>query len=1163
MNEHLKPGMVVPNAIIQSILLRAIKLFLLLLFLSTHVFASAVAAQSVNVKLTLKNPTVGNVIDKLHQQTGYEFSYDAEILSEKLANVSVDVKNERIETILTHIFEKSNISFRVLNNRVFLKNNKVVENTVQAEPRTAQQQGRTVTGTIIDVNGEPVIGATVVVQDDPGRGTVTDIDGNYSLTNVPENATLVISYVGMRTQNIPLAGRSSVNITLAEDTELLEEVVVVGYGTLKKANLTGATTSVNMEDVLGDRPVVNTATALRGTVPGLQITSGTGEPGAASAISIRGATASINGGVPLVLVDNVEMDINMLDPNDIESVTILKDAASAAIYGARAAFGVILITTKKGLNEDRFRVDYSNNFAFSSPRNLPEKASPLQTVSLFKDVGLTNWNNNNIDNWIGLLKEYEANPSAYPNGFATDNGVVYNLREYNSINDMMSSYGFQHTHNLSATGGSQKSSYRMSVGYVNEDGVLTNNKDSYNRYNISGYLTSSAITWLRPELDIKYTSSSRKLPETNATYGIWGSAIAFHSYYPIGTTMVNNDEYHYNSPSYMIEKSYPTTTDIDNIRLAGKITLIPIKNMNIIGEYTINKQFSDKTQFDPIFTYMRAQDNIIENSTTPANSKFYHTNEKSAYNALNIYGDYSYKVQEHAFKFMTGFNQEKYSWQQFYETRAEMINQDLPSISGGVGEVFADDAYSEYSIRSGFYRVNYDFAGKYLLETNGRYDGSSKFPKVSRFGFFPSFSAGWRMSEESFMNWSREYINSLKFRASWGNIGNQNINPYIFVPGMEPYVTSWLVDNKRVYSLKTPSLVSSSFTWEKVETIDFGLDLTMFNNRLNSVFDWYQRDTKGMLADGAELPSVLGTGAPKENVADLRTHGWELAIQWRDRIGQINYNLGFNLYDSKTKITKFDNEAGLLPAYDSSGQLTQYYVGMDVNEQWGYTTDRYYTENDFNTDGTLKDGIARVEGFTPNVGDILYVDYNNDGVINSGSSTLDNPGDQRIIGNRARRYQYGITGGADWKGFALSFILQGVGKRDIWYSNELFWPWYDEFSTLMSSQLDYWTPGNTNAYFPRVYERARGNTSANRQTQTKYKLNGAYLSVKNITLSYTFPKSAIEKYRLNTLSIFTSVEDLYNFNHLPRGMDAEAEVKARGWTYPFLTKWSMGLRIGL
>lgn len=1128
---------------------------LILLYFIFFMITGTIHIQAQNrVSLSLNNVTLEQAISTIENQTDYRFLFNKNLVN-ATQKVSVSVNGQTIEAALAQILMGTGIGYIVNDRQIVLHPLKITQNLSQ---KTEENR---ISGRIVDANGEPIIGATIMVKG-TGRGNVTDYDGNFIISAEPD-AELEISYVGFKTQTVSVAGKNTIVIVLREDTQTLEELVVVGYGTLKKANLTGATTSINMNDVLGNRPVVNASTALRGTVPGLQIVNGTGEPGAENVMSIRGATASINGGSPLVLVNNVEMDINMLDPNDIESVTVLKDAASSAIYGARAAFGVILITTKKGLTDDRFQVDYFNNFAFSTPRNLPQKATPLQTITMFKDAGLTNWNNNNIDKWIELLNEYNTNPQAQPNGSTTIDGVIYNLREYNSIKDMMSSSGFQQTHNVSATGGNAKSSYRMSLGYVSEDGILITDKDSYNRYNISGYINSHAISWFRPELDIKYTSSERKLPDTNAPYGIWGSAIAFHSYYPIGSTMADNEEYFYNSPSYLIQKAYPTTTGLDNIRLAGKITIIPMKNLNIIGEYTINKQFSDKTQFNPIFTYMRSQDNIIENSTTPANSKFYHTNEKSNYNALNIYGDYTYKSKQHTIKFMTGFNQEKYSWQQFYETRAEMINQNLPSISGGTGEVFADDAYSEYSIRSGFYRINYDYAGKYLFETNGRYDGSSKFPKVSRFGFFPSFSAGWRISEEGFMKWSRELINSLKIRTSWGNIGNQNIKPYMFVPGMESYVTNWHIDNRRVYSLKMPSLVSSSFTWEKVQTLDFGLDLTILDNRLNAVYDWYRRDTKGMLADGAELPSVLGTGAPRENVADLRTQGWEASVEWRDRIGNVNYNMGLNLYDSNTKITKFDNEAGLLPTYDNSGKITQYYVGMDVNEQWGYTTDRYYTENDFNTDGTLKEGIAKVEGYTPNIGDILYVDYDGNGVINSGSNTLQNPGDRKIIGNRTRRYQYGITGGVDWEGISFSFILQGIGKRDVWYGNELFWPWYDEFSTLMSSQLDYWTPQNTNAYFPRVYERAKGNSSANRFTQTKYKLNGAYLSVKNITLSYSFPKAAIKKYKLNNLSVFTSVEDLYNFNHLPKGMDAEAGAKARGWTYPFLTKWALGMRIGL
>ena len=513
---------------------------------------------------------------------------------------------------------------------------------------------------------------------------------------------------------------------------------------------------------------------------------------------------------------------------------------------------------------------------------------------------------------------------------------------------------------------------------------------------------------------------------------------------------------------------------------------------------------------------------------------------------------------------MGGFNQESSSYHYVWAQRLDMINEDLPSLSQGTGEYKNSESFSEYKVRGLFYRINYDFAGKYLIETNGRYDGSSKFPSDSRFGFFPSVSAGWRVSEEAFMDWSDSFLSNLKLRGSWGNIGNQSVDPYQFVPAMSAANPNWVVDTTKPTTLQPPALVSNSFTWEKVSTLDFGFDLGLFDNRLNATFDWYRRDTKGMLAPGMELPGVLGADAPTQNTADLRSKGWEISVDWNDRIGDWSYYVGFNLYDSRTHITKYNNESQLLG--------DRYYrEGMELGEIWGYDTDRFYTVDDFEegtlqadlTGGTLKPGIPKVEGYNPNPGDVLYVDYNDDGIINNGDNTALNSGDMRIIGNNTRRYQYGIRGGASWKGISLSFILQGVGKRDLWIMNELFYPQYDPYSTIFNTQLDYWTPERTDTYFPRLYTQAAGNSAANRMTQTHFLQNGAYLTIRNISLSYTFPKQWLNPWGVQSLQVFFSGENLFTFDHLPKGLDPERSAEYRGFNYPYLRQFSFGINLTL
>lgn len=1123
-------------------------LLLLAMLIACHVSAQT-NEKLVSVKVT--NATLDELFASIEKQTTYKFSF-RNIIIDSRPDITVDMKNVAVGKVLDKALENRKLRYEILSPTSI-----VIAEKIEQAPK--QEPKRSIRGVVKDQNGEPVVGASIVVEGTQS-GTVTDIEGKFAI-DVTSGNVLNISYLSYVSQSVKVANQTSIEVVMQESAEFVDEIVVVGYGTQKKQNLTGSTVTVNMDKVLGNRPISSVTTALRGAAPGLTVTSSNGVPGASNSWNVRGATGSINGNAsPLVLVDNVEMDINLLNPNDIETVSILKDAASSAIYGARAAFGVVLITTKKGSNKDRFNITFNANWAFSKPMNLPQKATPWQTVKMYNDIG-DYAEAQNPQKWLQLIEDYNSNPSKYPDGYVMGNvddgdaGTKYSLKQNDLFGEMFSSNGYQQMYDVAADGGSKKLSYRMSFGYVDEDGVLITDKDSYRRYNVSSYIRSDALDWIKPELDIKYVKSEKQLPDNGYGFGIFGGAVAFPSYYSSGEKEIDGVTYMYNSPANIIKNSYPRKTTVDDSRITGRITVIPLKDWNIVGEITSDHKFSQVKAFNPINTYIRAVDDLIEDSTTAAQSKYELTDERTSYTSMNLFSTYSFKLgQKNNFKLMAGYSQESKRWEQHYSWKSNMINQLMPSISGGVGEVFSSDAITDYTIRSGFFRFNYNYDEKYLLEVNGRYDGSSKFPTSSRFGFFPSVSAGWRISQESFWKPIEQVVNTFKIRGSYGTIGNQNINPYQWVPGMDIVKAGWYVDSNYVYTLTMPALVSTSFTWEKVNTLDFGFDAGFLNNTLNVTFDWYRRDTNGMLAQGSEKPALLGTSAPLENVADLRTNGWELAVNYNGRIGDNwTYSLGLSLYDSRTKITKYDNVAGLYGSY---------YVGKNIGEIWGYETDRYYTSADFNQDGTLIEGTPYVKGYSnPNPGDVLYKDLDQSGRIDNGTGTLEDPGDTKVIGNSTPRYQYGINGNLGFKGFTLSFLLQGVGKRDLWVSNELFWPWYDEYSTIMASQLDYWTESNQNAYFPRIYYKAKRNTAANHLTQTKYLQNGAYLSIRNISLSYDLPKSVIKPILLSNATVFVSGENIAIFHHLPQGMNPEAENRQRGWTYPYLTKWSMGIRL--
>lgn len=1024
-----------------------------------------------------------------------------------------------------------------------------------------QQNGRTVKGRILDATtGETIIGANIQVKG-TSYGAISDVDGNFTLSNVPAHATLLVSYIGYISQEVSVDGKSDIVISLKEDTQTLDDVVVVGFAKQKKANLTGAVSSVKMDEIAGVRPVATTGGLLQGVAPGLQITQDTGEPGGGSSFNIRGTT-SINGGSPLILVDNVYYNgpLNMLNPNDIESVTVLKDAASASIYGARSAFGVILITTKGAAKGEKMKLTYSNNFTFSRPISLPQKATPLETVQVYKDMGeVTYYAGQTVDTWLDLLHEYNANPSLYPDGYTMVDGMRYQLAETDVLGDFMCETGFQQKHDITASGGSDRISYRMSLGYVANDGVMVTDRDSYKRYNGRAFVSGEITDWLTVQSDITFSKSDKNMPSgANYQQAVWAA-----SYTPTGTVDVNGTEMPIGTPAYKTIAGGDNKTGLTDTRIFAKLIANPLEGLTLNAEFTYDHLNENIRNYSKRFTYAHV-DKFSEESSAQY-STYTAQKEMTNYTALNIYGTYNKLFAEkHNFTAMLGYNLEDSHYEYLSVNTQDMISDELPSISQSIGEKKADDGFTEFSILGFFGRLNYAYKDRYLVEVSGRADASSKFPEGSRWGFFPSASVGWRIMEEPFMASLKEYIPEFKVRFAYGEVGNQNISAYEFVPSMSSYNSTWLHENKQPITLYSPAIVSNNFTWERVQTMNVGFDLALLDNRLSANFDYYVRYTRDMLTDGVELPNVLGTGAPLQNVADLKSKGFELEMNWRDRIGDVSYSLGFNLYDYKSYITKFDNEAGLIGSH---------YVGERLGSIWGYVTDRLYTVDDFVEgtldetlkNGTLKEGIPHVEGINPNPGDVLYKDFDDNGIINAGKSTLDEPGDRKIIGNNQLRFQYGINGSVSWKNIAFSFFLQGVGKNDQWISNDLIFPYYYEFGTVYKHQLNYWTPSNVNSKYPRLYETGTRNSnySANIRTQTAYLTNGAYMRVKNLTLAYTFPTAWTQRFGVNNLRIYATGENLFTFDHMPEGMDPALGNKGGGMGYPFMRSFSFGISLSL
>ena len=1025
-------------------------------------------------------------------------------------------------------------------------------------------QQKTINGKVTDQAGIALVGATIVVKG-TAKGTSTDFDGNYSIT-VNESDILNISYIGYIDQDIAVAGKTIINISLEEDTSVLDEVIVVGYGTQKKENVTGAISNVKVGDILQNRPNTNILSALQGVVPGMQITTNSGEPGSLGlTANIRGFT-SINGGAPLFLLDNVEIAVGDINPQDIESVTVLKDVAASSIYGARAAFGVVLLTTKKGKKNTNAKFSYSLTTSISSPEDLPEKASTFDFINALNDWGLQNyWTGQDIPTWVGFLDEYKANPSAYPNGIATDtNDLDYALVDQDLWGTLFSDNAFSQIHNLSITGGSEKISYRVSSGYSEENGIIITNNDRYKKYNINANLNVDISDKLSSTTNLFYVRTNRTTALSSfsrtVNYPTW-VAIDGNHVFQDGT------EIPYNTAINFEKLRTPPQRFENNFRVYQQLKYEVVKDLNVIGEYTFERKTTDFYSNDPKLTTVNPTSFEVI-GVDPATSFYQRTNEKNNYITLNGYVNYTKSIKNHNFKAVAGFNREERKIEQFTARKENLTNLDLPSLSQATGTATVDDRFAEWAVIGYFGRLNYNFNEKYFLEGNIRLDGSSRFPSEDKFSSFTSFSAGWNVMKESFMK-NVDFIDIFKLRASYGELGNQNNNVnnrFDVYPSIGQFTGSsigWIDPNTglRAFTINTPNrLISPSFTWERVETTNFGLDTRFFNNKLSASFDIFTRNTLDMLTSSAELPAVLGTGEPLGNSADLQTKGWEVEIKWQHKINDFSYNLGVSISDSESEITKFDNEEGL---------LSQYYVGRKIGEIWGYTTDGFYTVDDFVdgslnaglTGGTLKEGIPAFKGVSQNPGDVKYKDLNGDGEIFSGNSTLGDSGDLSVIGNSQRRYQYGVFGNMTYKNFDLAFLFNGVGKRDVWQNNPIRFPYVGEFNVMFAHQLDYWTPDNTNAFFPRNYPRGAVNYGNSRRVQTKYLLNGAYLRLKNLTIGYNIPKDVLNKVGIDKIRLFASAENLFTIDDLPKGINTELRNKGNGATYPFSRSFSVGLNL--
>ena len=1003
-------------------------------------------------------------------------------------------------------------------------------------------------GVVVDQSNVPILGVNVLLKN-TARGVITDFDGNFNI-DAKKGETLVFSFIGFETKEVIVGSQNVITVTLEEGIAQLDEIVVVGYGKQKKVNLTGSVSQVNAE-TFENKPVINVAQALQGVIPNLNVNVGTGALNNTPSFNVRGGTSfsggSFSNGSPLILIDGVEGDINLLNPEDIASVSVLKDAASAAIYGARGAFGVMLVTTKKGSKNQKSKITYSTSSQWNSPSAIPNLLDAY-TIQL-ADMKALELENKSVPSdmieKLARIKAHRDNPETVPNYYMDAGGNIIWVNDTPVYDLALRKYSPTIKHNLSLTGGSDTNSYYASIGFQDQKGLYNLNTDTFKRYNGLLNVTSKATDWLSIDYGLQYNNSVFSEPVSPAGKGGWWRAMSQESFKNINMPIKTSPDspvgemYTDNILSFMDYGSNNKERQ-EMITLSVAPSVMLTKNWNLKSSFAYKSFNFRRKQVVPELRRIENRWDASTNVHTNPNYVQKWSSHSDQY-TFNLYSDVDYKIKKHEIYAMAGFNQEWYTYDSLGGRGEELLTPNIPVIGQTLGNQYAYDSESHWALRGGFYRITYNFDNKYLLESNGRYDGTSRFPKDSRFKFFPSISGAWRVSQENFAEVLKPALNELKFRASYGSLGNQNVANYIYIPsyGTVPEV-SHLFGGTRPMGVNPPGLVDPYLTWETATTIDFGVDLTLFH-KLDLTVDWYNRTTKDILVAGDKFPAILGTSAPTKNSGSMETIGWDLNLKWRDQLkGGFKYDVAFMLSDYVSKITKFDG--------NPDNSLSGLYVGKKMGEIWGYETDGIY-QNQAEIDAGPDQKIFSSQWYP---GDVRYKDLDGNGIIGNGNSTLDKPGDRKIIGNNTPRYQYGLNFNGSFKSFDLNIFFQGVGKRDYWIGDSFLWGKMAGGTGTWDVYNNTWTPERTDAFYP-AYKTKSGNT----QVQTRYLQDASYLRLKTVALGYSISEDVLEKLNLQKLRFYVSGFNVWENTTIPDLFDPESMSA----NYPMLRTYALGMQI--
>lgn len=1153
--------------------------------------SGSLAMQAQTITLGSNKVSLKAAFEKIEKASKYKIAYNSSLVDANRVVTVSQTKGDALD-ILRAVLASAGYGYELSGNYVTVK-----QEGSQQKHADRKEAARTlkVTGNVADAMGEPVIGATVMVKGS-NNGTITDIDGNYTLNDVPDNSEITISYIGFMPHTYKATDRNLAKVILQEDNKVLSEVVVVGYGTQKRANLTGAVATISSDDI-GNRPVTSAAGALQGADPSVNLTFNTGSLDSDYSVDIRGV-ASINGGTPLVLADGMEVSLNQINPNDIESISILKDASASSIYGAKASSGVILITTKKGKDmQGKATITYNGRLGWKKNTTSTDFiTNGYDYVSLvnrfYKSYNNKLWLSYDDEGMQMLLdrrNDKKENPDR-PWVTTDSNGKYMYYANFDWYDYFFRQTRPENEHNVSVTGGNDKVNYFVSGRMFNQDGIFNIYNDKYKNYSFRGKLSAKLNNLITYTGNVNFNTTEYKY----AGYKDEQQTLYFLSYNlfpnvvprnPDGTIVQYINQMTGNSPLGGGHAGFLTANEARNKRTNKDLVLTNQLDFQLHKDlvFTFSYAYKDRNRTrnyrNMPFEYSR-QEGVTQSFTSGTIKDYYqetHVNIRD--HNLNIYGTYQHTwAKAHNFKAVAGMQYEDYRSNSLSVTKNDLLSKDLSSMSVATGETVTSQEINAFRTLGYFGRVNYDYMGRYLVELSGRFDGTSRFDSSDRWGFFPSASFGWRVSDEGFFKPLQSFWDNAKLRFSLGSLGNQQVATYAYFDEVS-------TDNKMSYTFdglnsayyaKVSDPKSSNLTWETITTYNFGVDLAFLNNRLTVTADYFIRYTKDMLTNSLTLPAVFGANTPEANCADLRTNGWELYVGWNDQFKLGNkpfrYHVSATIGDYKSTITKFNNPNKL---------ISDYYEGMTLGDIWGYKVGGLFKTDEEAAAYQAKINDKAVNNRVYNsktdnylrAGDVMFLDLDGDNVISEGSGTVDDPGDKRIIGNNLPRYSYSFRLGAEYMGFDLSVFFQGVGKQS-WYPTQYSYTFWGPYTLPSVSFIpkDFeslcWSEENPDAYFPRQRGNQAYSAGALNVYNDRYLQNAAYLRLKNLSIGYTLPiksNSILKKARIYVTGenlFYWSPMKKYTKNVDPELVNSTSTYQSRsGVGYGFSKSISVGADI--